>query len=124
MKYERRDEPMKRTFELCKGRHATPATEAIFPTEVDPTDFSGLNRIVAERIPSDTTELVVYVTGLTPAMLAVVHYCWQAGITLTAMHYDRATGEYYPQTVLWFQTCQRCGERLPITMGRCPNCGG
>lgn len=114
---------MKYEFELCKGRHATPATEAIFPMEVDPTDTGALFAIAEERIPRDATEIVVYVTGMTPAMLAVVEVCWKWGITLTAMHYNRDSGEYFPQCVLLYGRCAFCGKPYSVWDWACPHCG-
>ena len=91
---------MKHEYELCKGRHVTPAENSIFGEIVNPTDVEGLYNIAASVIPADTDELVIYVTGLTVAMLAVVRVCLERGIRLTAMHYDRESGVYYPQLVV------------------------
>lgn len=44
--------------------------------------------------------LVVYVTGLTACIAAVIAVCVRCGVDLTLMHYDRETGEYLPQVVL------------------------
>lgn len=43
--------------------------------------------------------LVVYVTGLTVALMEVVNYCHRNNINLVLMHFNRETGEYYPQEV-------------------------
>lgn len=86
-------------FELCKGRHETPATESIFPSTLNPTDTEELFVMANRAIPEDTTGLVVYVTGLTVAILAVVQVCLERTIPLTAMHYDRETDTYYPQHI-------------------------
>ena len=91
---------MKYEFELCKGRHQTPAAESIFDSEIDPTAVDAIEKIADSRIPDDATEIVVYVTGLTVAMLAVVSVCIARGIKLVAMHYDRTTGTYYRQLVM------------------------
>lgn len=95
---------MKYTFQLCEGRHSIPGNPpAIFPATatVDPTDVLALHNCAAFTIPADATEITVYVTGLTPAMLAVVRVCHERDIDLKAMHYNRETGEYYIQRVLW-----------------------
>lgn len=47
-----------------------------------------------------TFGLVIYVTGLTVALVAVINVCLRVGISLTLMHFNRATGDYYPQGVL------------------------
>lgn len=44
--------------------------------------------------------LVVYVTGLTACVAAVISVCVRCGVDLTLMHYNRETGEYLPQVVL------------------------
>lgn len=45
-------------------------------------------------------DLVLYVTGLSVALVAVINACIRVGIGLTLMHYNRDTGNYYPQDVL------------------------
>lgn len=39
-------------------------------------------------------DLVIYVTGLTPALTAVIRIAFKNCMTLTLMHYDNASGEY------------------------------
>lgn len=112
---------------LCAGRHDMPVGEFIFPTEVDPTNFRAMSWIVEEFLDTrvgthiswgprrnaasiddeDGVEficgnrpLVVYVTGLTACVAAVIRGCAYNGVDLTLMHYNRATGEYIPQVVL------------------------
>lgn len=105
---------------LCAGRHDMPVEEFIFPQVVDPTDFRGMEFVVGdfiksrvgihEEIQSDTggefevtfgdRPLVVYVTGLTACVVAVVKVCMFYGVDLTLMHYDRASGGYLPQVVI------------------------
>ncbi len=118
---------MKYNFELCKGRHSTPATSAIFAETLNPLDTSALYDAANAAIPEDCTELTVYVTGLTVAMLAVVNVCMDRGISMTAMHYNRDSGTYYPQPVTQFTTCPFCRGRIPGTAMRhawyCPHCG-
>ncbi len=47
-------------------------------------------------------ELVVYVTGFTPALVALINVCRKVGMSkLTLMHFDRNSGEYVPQNVAW-----------------------
>lgn len=57
---------------------------------------------VASCIPVDCTELVLYVTGLTPALLATIRYCQHNKILLTTMNYNAKTGEYVPFDPLEF----------------------
>ena len=87
-------------FELCHGRHDTPASMAIFPHDVDPTNMESM-RIMADRsIPNDATLIKVFVTGLTPAILSVIEVCLERRIALIAFHYDRTTGDYIQQIVV------------------------
>lgn len=41
----------------------------------------------------------LYVTGLTVALIAVINCCVDEGIALTLWHFNRESGEYYPQQV-------------------------
>lgn len=45
--------------------------------------------------------LVVYVTGLTVAvaLVEVINWCIMNKVHLILMHFDKNTGEYYPQIV-------------------------
>lgn len=118
---------MRYTFELCKGRHETPATAAIFPAELNPLDVLGMYETAYKAIPEDCTDLVLYVTGLSVAMISVIDVCIDRGITMTAMHYDRASNTYYRQSVTQFISCPFCGSRVPGTTiyhaVYCPHCG-
>lgn len=114
---------MKYIFELCSGRHSTPATDAIFPAEVDPTDFDALYRTADGAIFQGATAIDLYVTGLSQALLSVVSVCVDRGISLTAFHFDRATGEYLPQNILCFDRCLYCGAAMFPKDFVCPNCG-
>lgn len=44
--------------------------------------------------------LVLYVTGLSVALVSVINVCMRVGISLTLMHFNQTTGDYYPQGVL------------------------
>lgn len=111
------------TVGLCASRHAMPVQEYIYPESVDPTDFARMEKIAedfilhrvgltiierqaldqrwSEDVPCYTGKraLVVYVTGLTAAVAAVIKVCALNGVSLTLMHYDRETGEYLPQQI-------------------------
>lgn len=110
--------------QLCAGRHTTPATQSIFPAEVNPLDMDGLFEQADAAIPEGTEELDLFVTGLTSATLAVTQVCFQRGITLTAHHFNRDTGDFIPQRVLTFERCGFCKGRIPVTALVCPFCGG
>ena len=72
-------------FQLCEGRHPIPGNPpAIFGNTVNPMDFDGLVSTANAAIPDGTDAVTVFVTGLTPAMLAVASVCFRRGISLTA----------------------------------------
>ena len=112
-------------FELCASRHMTPATgRAIFGNTVDPTDVAGLRAAAEAAIPADAAEINLYVTGLSVALLAVVAVCESRMISLTAYHFDRETGDFYPQQVLRYERCPFCGQPFNHAHGAfCPACG-
>lgn len=112
---------------LCAGRHDMPVEEFIFPQVADPTDFAGMQHTVDEfladrvgvhyaygprynAVATDVEDdveffagdhpLVVYVTGLTACVAAVISACAHNGVDLMLIHYDRASGGYVPQVVL------------------------
>lgn len=49
---------------------------------------------------SPAFDLVLYVTGLSVALVAVINVCMRVGISLTLMHFNKENGDYYPQDVL------------------------
>lgn len=114
---------------LCEGRHSIPqATDGtIFPHEItDMTNTPALERTAYEGIfyacmvhgggllryepkLEDITDIPfvfeqgmsinLYVTGLTVALIAALNVCHTCGIKVTLWHYNRETGDYYPQEV-------------------------
>lgn len=111
-------------FCLFSGRHPIPGNPPpIFPNDINPMDFDALHAAANAAIPAECTEVSVYVTGLTPGMLAVVEVCFQRGITLKAMHYDKETGEYRSQFPLVYDHCPYCGSSISRFDRCCPNCG-
>lgn len=46
--------------------------------------------------------LVLYVTGLSVALVSIINVCLHVGISLTLMHFNKENGDYYPQEVLPF----------------------
>lgn len=91
---------MKKIVALCDGRHEMPTevNGAIFPHNINPLDVEGLEKTASDKL-AGCTELTLYVTGLTVALVAVINVCHKAGTKLTLMHFDRATGNYYQQPV-------------------------
>lgn len=109
---------------LCRNRHPLPVEEYIFEQEINPLDFNAMHDTALKFVldhcniiecgqwsaPNQTDwtdvsalvgdELIVYATGLTAALCAVINVCQAHGVPLTVMHYDRVSGEYLPQKVL------------------------
>lgn len=54
---------------------------------------------IAEEKLAGAEEVILYVTGLTMALVEVIKVCQENNIDLTLMHYDRNTGEYFEQEV-------------------------
>ena len=99
---------MKYTFGLCAGRHDCPVSDYIFPNVIEGLNPQILIAQAEEAIPSDCSTLVVYVTGFTPAMLAVAHVCFRRRITLVTLNYNRDSGEYVRIPVmLWEDRTER-----------------
>lgn len=92
---------MRKIMELCRGRHEiTDAVDgAVFPNELNPLDIAGIDADCAESLQG-VTELTLYVTGLTVALVSVLNYCHANNVKVTLMHFDRDSGNYYPQDVL------------------------
>ena len=79
-----------------KGRHQMPVNQYIFDGEVNPLDLAGIYSHIREKI-GGYQSVDLYVTGLTVVTAAVIHICYQDNIGLTLYHYDRESGDYYPQ---------------------------
>lgn len=87
---------------LCQGRHSIPQVSSyIFAQEVNPLDVDGLTRqaivTLLELKKQGITTIDLYVTGLTVALVAVINAAITHGITLICWHFDRESGNYYPQ---------------------------
>ena len=87
---------------LCKGRHEIEEVkEYIFPQEVNPLDVKGLEETALEIVSKiEADELHIYVTGLTVALIASLNACKKLNRKVVLYHFDRTSGEYYPQEVL------------------------
>lgn len=102
-----------RYMALIAGRHEIPqaVNGAVFTCPIkDVTDVQGLEeqaRISLKKAfgltePSDlrtAPELVLFVTGLSVALVAVLNVCQDECIKVTLMHYNSQTGEYFEQEV-------------------------
>jgi len=92
---------------LCRGRHEIPGVRRyVFGAEVNPLDPATLEREAAQYFRSfsgmrlqETGGILLYVTGLTVALIAALNACRNLSIPVTLMHFDRESGSYYPQQV-------------------------
>ena len=116
---------MNKTLALCQARHNMPecVEGAIFGNTLDPLDLGGMAETV-EAALDGVDELTLYVTGLSVALVEVIKYCESNGVSLVLMHFDRDTGDYYPQGVCSFTPCPWCGRQMRSTDWQCPHCGG
>ena len=115
---------MKKTISiaLCEARHTMPenVTGAIYPNTVDPLDIAGITETADVFMREHSGEDVnVYVTGLTVCTIAVVKAAMMRLATdkpcpalLTLWHFDRATGDYYPQTIISEKEKAEAGDAL------------
>jgi hypothetical protein len=117
-------------FGLIKGRHELPkAVEGyIFTTPIeDVTDVRGLEQIARDSMAfyavwrgvEDSlaiyvggefdslqfdiplySDVTIYVTGLTVALIAALNVLRERKASVTLMHYDSTTGGYYSQQVI------------------------
>ncbi len=85
---------------LFEGRHTMPSyvEGAILHNIHDITDLEEMADQVHESL-QDCNELVLFVTGLTPALVSVVNYCTYNHIPLTLMHYNKVGDSYFKQNV-------------------------
>ncbi len=88
-------------FGLCLGRHNIPGVESyIFGNEIDPLDLDGMEKQAREKLHTfHNKKITLYITGLTVALISALNVCRDFNITVTLMHYDRESGNYYVQEV-------------------------
>lgn len=91
---------------LFNGRHETPVTVLLtvwHESVPDVMDFGALetqaDEWIMEHFKGKAGMLVLYVTGLSQALLAVVKACYKNGVHLTCMHYDKSADTYLRQIV-------------------------
>ena len=100
---------------VCEGRHAiAPAVDgAVFGNEIAPEDLLNPdklksqaavaldNTIAAKSANIQAADVIVnlYITGLTVAVIAAISAAKEAGYTVVCYHYDRNSGNYYPQYI-------------------------
>ncbi len=85
---------------LCVGRQRIEGIEGyVFTSTLNPTDIQGMSKACHDKL-WNCSGLDLYVTGLTVALVTVINYCCHNHIPLTLWHFDKATGDYYPQEVV------------------------
>ena len=92
---------MKMRFGLIKGRHELPEVDGyFFEGDVNPLDPQGLEQEARKFLQSQPhiEEIDLYVTGLTVALIAAINVI-NPRIKVVLYHFNRDTGEYYPQPV-------------------------
>lgn len=91
---------MKRTLCLCEARHEMPACVegSVYSQNINPLDLEGLYK-QAVKACEGVSDLTLYVTGLTVALVSVINACNELGVSLTLMHYNSVNGDYYAQKV-------------------------
>ena len=89
---------------LCEGRHPLPVDEYVYREISSVSDLDTLDRVACDFIAAHSLghgagELRLYVTGLTVALVAVINCCCRNGVNLTLLHFDRESGQFFPQPV-------------------------
>ena len=91
---------------LCDNRHEIKDVTTYIFSEGDisfPIDPKTLRDQVVDRFNelgiTDGDDLVIYVTGLTPALTAVIRIAFKHSMTLTAMHYDKDSKSYIKDVI-------------------------
>lgn len=92
------------TIGLCSGRHDLPVTDFIFDNGdiTFPINPNALLDTVTSKLSNKITsgdKLDVFVTGLTPATVAVIKFCSINGIKLTLKHFDRDSNGFIDDVV-------------------------
>ena len=92
---------------LIYGRHSVPSdiTEFIYTSDIPQQHICDANYM--ERICTDflhrhlgVSTINVYVTGFTPALLALVKVCNDRGIHINAYNFDREKRKFWRQEVI------------------------
>lgn len=97
-----------RRIALCEGRHEIPQAEHGYlfaDGEIaDVTDVKKLETLAIEKVDrlrpvGKKLTIDLYVTGLSVALVAAINACAVLDVPLCLWHYNRDTGDYFPQVV-------------------------
>lgn len=93
---------------LCDNRHEIPDVTTYIFAEGGisfPIDPKTLRNKVVDRFNelgiTDHDDLIIYVTGLTPALTAVIRTAFKHSMTLTLMHYDKDSKSYIEDALFY-----------------------
>lgn len=89
------------TLGLCGNRHEIKDVTTYIFAEGDisfPIDLKALRNKVVDKFNelgvTKGDDLIIYVTGLTPTLTAVIRIAFKHSMTLTLMHYDKDSKSY------------------------------
>lgn len=111
---------------LVGGRHPLPVDQYIWDSAEmvgDPMNRSQLMNHIGLTMPKGVETIEVYITGMTPCLLALVNWCWTNGVTLVTYQWNMVKGEYVPNVEMRFDVCPFCGGRRDHGVWYCPHCG-
>lgn len=95
-----RKELVPMTLGAIKGRHPLPVDDYVFDEDIkDIKNLDFISDTVHDKLKY-CSALTLYVTGLTVVTTEICSYCSYNNIPLTLLHFDRETGEYFPQVVI------------------------
>lgn len=89
---------------LCEGRHEIPEVSGyIFPKDFfnESKTIFDFHRMMIQihEVLKNESNVTLYVTGFTPALIEVIKYCIRNLMQLKLMHFDRETNSYVSQRV-------------------------
>ncbi|MGT2930219.1 hypothetical protein ACVR1G_08340 [Streptococcus dentasini] len=97
---------IEKSLGLIAGRHDLPVQDYVFGEgditfPINPAYLYDVVRTKLDHldIKSGTGDLTVYVTGLTPALVAVIKLARDNGHYLTLMYHDRDTDSWIPDVI-------------------------
>lgn len=102
-----RKELVPMTLGAIKGRHPLPVDDYVFDEDIkDIKNLDFISDTVHDKLKY-CSALTLYVTGLTVVTTEICSYCSYNNIPLTLLHFDRETGEYFPQVVISDYTAEK-----------------
>ena len=113
---------------LFSERHSHPSIDGCEPIfdEINPVDFVSLDQgakkfIMAHEDECRNDGLDLYVTGLTPALCAVIRQCLNLGIELRLWHYDRDLGDYICQPMIAIGLEEQAADSYGVNVPYAPH---